>query len=473
MKRLVLLALILTFLIKFILPSDLYTGDNALHIPFIKYFQSRGLFRNDYLFYLSNTNLQSRISIYYYVFAFISENINLPTTLQLNIFHALYLFFLYFVILVTTKRLNQSIFTGVVFCLIISLKFHIGGTAITSIESTLLPRGVGMVFGLWGLYFLSYRKFVISFILFFAGLLFHPLTIFYFILIIFIWFSNKKYSLIKITIFLLMMLVITSFFKNIPEAGLNVIKLRNPYAFVFLWNKQAWFNLILLLIPGIYYLVYKRSNDIYTRAVKISYFTALIFSIFNIIFLLIKPSALIITLQLGRLWFFAAAVSVFIMSRQISKYNKYNTEKIIFSIILVIFVILFNNRDPIVRQTTYLPDWINIQQWIKSNTGKNCLFLTPFYLTGFRIESERATTGEYKDGTLSFYSEIFADEWLKRLNAFRSGDILSDADLLKKLQHRYKFSFIVNYANIPTNYPILYKNNTFKLIDVNKNYKCD
>jgi hypothetical protein len=42
-------------------------------------------------------------------------------------------------------------------------------------------------------------------------------------------------------------------------------------------------------------------------------------------------------------------------------------------------------------------DWIGVQLWAKENTPIDAMFITPPYLQGFRIYSERGAVAEWKD----------------------------------------------------------------------------
>jgi len=48
-------------------------------------------------------------------------------------------------------------------------------------------------------------------------------------------------------------------------------------------------------------------------------------------------------------------------------------------------------------------DWIGVQLWAKENTPIDAMFITPPYLQGFRIYSERGAVAEWKDGTQQYF----------------------------------------------------------------------
>lgn len=65
--------------------------------------------------------------------------------------------------------------------------------------------------------------------------------------------------------------------------------------------------------------------------------------------------------------------------------------------------------------------WTNIQLWARDYTPKNAVFLTPPEQGGFRIHSERATVGEWRDGTQAYFSAGFAKRWWDNMKETRPG----------------------------------------------------
>mgnify|MGYP003382485059 CR=1 FL=1 len=55
------------------------------------------------------------------------------------------------------------------------------------------------------------------------------------------------------------------------------------------------------------------------------------------------------------------------------------------------------------------------QNWARENTPKTALLLTPPKEAGFRVFSERAIVGEWKDGTQQYFDDGFAREWGRRM----------------------------------------------------------
>lgn len=66
-------------------------------------------------------------------------------------------------------------------------------------------------------------------------------------------------------------------------------------------------------------------------------------------------------------------------------------------------------------------DWVDVQRWARANTPTNALFLTPAQQHGFRVHSQRAIVGEWRDGTQLFFSAAFARPWWQRMEALQPG----------------------------------------------------
>lgn len=72
------------------------------------------------------------------------------------------------------------------------------------------------------------------------------------------------------------------------------------------------------------------------------------------------------------------------------------------------------------------------QTWARANTAKTAVFLTPPQEAGFRVFSERAIVGEWKDGTQQYFDDDFAREWGRRMEVVMAKDFAkySDAEIV-------------------------------------------
>jgi hypothetical protein len=113
--------------------------------------------------------------------------------------------------------------------------------------------------------------------------------------------------------------------------------------------------------------------------------------------------------------------------------------------------------------------WNQVQLWVRTHTPEDAVILTPPQGEGFRVFSERAVVGEWKDGTLEFFSPSFAFEWFRRMQdlggmtwAYDS----FDADHLTALGRRYGARYAVCRKGRDL-WPPLYKNDAFAVYELN------
>jgi GH35 family endo-1,4-beta-xylanase len=77
-------------------------------------------------------------------------------------------------------------------------------------------------------------------------------------------------------------------------------------------------------------------------------------------------------------------------------------------------------------QASTTDPWVKTQQWARQNTQTDSLFLTPIQPGGFRLRSQRAIVGEWRDGTQLYFSSVFAPAWWRRMCDLQPG-LLTDA----------------------------------------------
>ena len=65
--------------------------------------------------------------------------------------------------------------------------------------------------------------------------------------------------------------------------------------------------------------------------------------------------------------------------------------------------------------------WRAVQGWASENTPVDAVFLTPIYPGGFRVHSDRAVVGEWRDGTQMYFSARFALMWWERMGDLQPG----------------------------------------------------
>jgi hypothetical protein len=88
--------------------------------------------------------------------------------------------------------------------------------------------------------------------------------------------------------------------------------------------------------------------------------------------------------------------------------------------------------------------WREVQDWVRLNTPKDAIFVTPPQEAGFRVFSERTVVGEWKDGTQQYFDEKFATEWAARMDALGpAGYVQLSDDQLTQIARRFGASFVV------------------------------
>jgi len=93
------------------------------------------------------------------------------------------------------------------------------------------------------------------------------------------------------------------------------------------------------------------------------------------------------------------------------------------------------------------------QNFARENTKKTAIFLTPPKEAGFRVFSERAIVGEWKDGTQQYFDDDFAREWGRRMEIVMAKDFgkYTDAEIVA-LAREFGADYIVGQGrrrNLP------------------------
>lgn len=122
-------------------------------------------------------------------------------------------------------------------------------------------------------------------------------------------------------------------------------------------------------------------------------------------------------------------------------------------------------------------DWKRIQLWCKNNTPQDSLFIIPPYFSGFRIWSERAILGDWKDGTMSNFSPSFAAQWWERMEdlGYTKGNYrnygeeeynsLAEFDF-KTLARKYGATHVVTEKTKKLNFTLLYESDHFRIYEI-------
>ena len=120
---------------------------------------------------------------------------------------------------------------------------------------------------------------------------------------------------------------------------------------------------------------------------------------------------------------------------------------------------------------------VDAQLWLKGNTPENALILTPPYKEDFRIFSERATLGSWKDWTFNCLNRNFAFSMYERLRDIGGISLNSDIDnkrdhirnyylglkedSLVRIAHKYGIDYVVMEKANSVNLKKVYENKQY------------
>ncbi len=456
------------------------TADQVIQLPLYYKLLDVSLFSTDALFPVT----YSQYTVLYF---FILTILRITQFSPEIVFFALYIVFnfLFFcgVFFFATGFTNNK--TLALFSLLMFVwHIPIAGSAITTVESLLVPRFIALALSFFVLGFLIRRNYLRAFILLSVIFLIHPPS---FILtamvcVPYIFFSERKKALdiillgIGVTA-IIVFWYIPQFLNNLPHMPffpdielLSILKLRNTYAFPLLWSGRAWFNLIILLTPlgsGLIRCWIRKNYSYFDRMALTAFVISCMALTIQIIGTSFFPVNFIISLQLGRIWVFPIMFSLFYLAFYCSYiWHRYGFS----SSMLGIIVILFFSMIIFVKWSVFYKmqpkDWIDVQLWSKEHTTPACAFLVDFYSQGFRVYSQRSIVGEYKDGTLSFYSDDFAKTWNTKRQFFNPkehGEYVKDINILRTV---YPFSFVVLNNAIQSSLNLVYRNASYTVYSI-------
>lgn len=177
---------------------------------------------------------------------------------------------------------------------------------------------------------------------------------------------------------------------------------------------------------------------------------------------------------------------VYFLHLQISERIKFSKRQISLVIIFLISLTLIKIILPKnIHEQDFKRDWIKAQIWAKENTSRESVFITPPYLEGFRIHSQRGVVVENKDGGVGVFDIKFAFKWWQRMNDLgyknlavtildftpeckRNYNNLDEKELIW-LGNKYGANYIVTEKPRELNLKLVYQNDHFKAYSVNVN----
>jgi hypothetical protein len=115
-------------------------------------------------------------------------------------------------------------------------------------------------------------------------------------------------------------------------------------------------------------------------------------------------------------------------------------------------------------------DWFQVQQWAEAHTPRDARFLTPPYLTGFRVFARRPVVAEWLDGAAIMWDREYARYWRQWLHELDGRfDAASWHDRseqeITSLARRYGATYIVMPREYQATHPwsgdVIYRNRAY------------
>lgn len=471
------LLLLLTIILMYILPYQYGVEDQAIYLPLIKKSLNQTLYQGDYLLkYHSQTTVFFPIVKFIYPFFGDLE----------RLFSLLYFMSLFFILLgiyKVSRAIFQSKPVSLIALLIFILPKWIGGTGVLTYENYFLPRLLATPFLLFALYYLIYQKIKTSALLSSFTFIIHPVSAIPLAIIFFVYLFLKRKAINKkdiafsfLTIFVSILIVIslaqkefsqTAKFLVMPHDWLHLVKIRDSFIFPQLWKLRSFGSLVLFYLFYFIFLIQTRilrngKADLNKNKETIINLSVIISLSIPLLFIVISeliPITFILQLEPARSLAVFAYLSIICFayaSYQIIRARNPFLLKFFISVFLFFSIFLWNNKHP----EKIDQDFLDVQIWARNNTDINSIFLTPPTKKGFRIYSERAIIGEYKDGGPILFSYDLAKEWEKRMKGLQSYLFFTEKDI-NRLKNKYHFDYIV--VEKPKNFDFikLHENNKY------------
>lgn len=523
LKRIMIESIIIVYLSAFAILIHGYkfnTSDQKIVIPFILKKFNPILFPNDPIF----AQVSSENSLFYVLMAKTMNFIPLEST-----FFILYLLChlgLFFGIYLLGKTIFKSKYLAILSIMPFLMPKFVAGLLTYTYDTFFLYRLVGETLLVYLLFFIVKNRFRLSAMVAGVGALIHPISFIpnFFVTPVAAYLSKKNLKYIASTVIIILALLLPLILKSKGGLTLNledfnnakwmeIIRFRDNYLSLRSWSRADWISLA-FYITVFFYSVIKipkwnrklffsvlisTSLAVAAGAFFVDFLNFPIFAQFQFfrsiiplaylaliaspvmitscrLFGRILGSAAFIFLCLNMFPFFLACFLLKVLVDLVSaNKNSFRTSKIQFAAIFMIIIIgsLFIHQEKLkslnlqIRHPDVMTPWRDIQIWANQNTPVNAVFLVSPHDTGFRIYSQRSILGDEKDGALVAYSSQYASKWDNLMRQLDDYDNFIDYDF-RKLRKDYKFNYMIVPASKKTAFPVLYKNNTYKVLKINE-----
>ena len=447
-------------------------GDQVLYLPLLSKLYDSSLYPGDYIF----PALYSNKAFIYELLVVLGKSFQGDFFIAYIGMFFMSSFVFYFGIYSLAYTLYKDKRTALVSLFLTLIPYPVAGAAITTIETGFVLRILAHSLVLFALVAVIKKQWFKVLILLALMFVIHPLSAATYSLVIIpliLWYVKPSFKIIAGGILLALAIspVLSTHLSSVKDVILpiiseswwfDIVRLRNSYVIPLDWSVKSWLFLIAILLPLLFTILRnKKSPHQNLWSYRIIIISAVILFI-QTIFTSFVPISLVVLLQLGRIWFIPIIVSLIYLAFYIGKWSKklgLSTNKLVVILLVSFIGIIIFRKNNFIRQQN--PHWIATQIWAKEHTSKNCTFLTNFYSQGFRVYSQRPIVGEYKDGTISFYSKDFARKWNERRLYLQMEDSGEFVNSLDNINRRYPFSLVVFNKGITVPLEKMYENEGF------------
>jgi hypothetical protein len=145
---------------------------------------------------------------------------------------------------------------------------------------------------------------------------------------------------------------------------------------------------------------------------------------------------------------------------------------------LAVGVVLALQRPHVSIANTQNDQWLDVQRWAKRSTNVADVFIVPPDTNGFRVESERAIYGDWKDGTQMFFNPEFGYQWFERMQKlgytgpdtlvedYKRVDQAAFTDIARGARNQQHAVYVIMYTDRTLTFPEVYHNKSFAVYQV-------
>ncbi|MFB3896080.1 MAG: DUF6798 domain-containing protein [bacterium] len=127
--------------------------------------------------------------------------------------------------------------------------------------------------------------------------------------------------------------------------------------------------------------------------------------------------------------------------------------------------------------TSVSTPWQEVQLWANQHSKSDSIWLTPPYISGFRLRSYRSPIVEWKDGALGIFNPIYAGAWYRRMQDFGISNQVDTRfhsllflsltnEELNRIAAKYQAQYMVVEKPKTIAAPLLYSNKQFNVYQV-------